>query len=231
MQKKSEARAVNIRDGIWSIAVVAISSLLSFFLILSRKMFRIWFCVFFQFLIKNFEIEMKTRSSRKAVAQGDTVVSTAVAKRDWFLKSSDLVTLPHAGGGAAWGVGRFPTYYSVKDLDRLALRVHGAAGLGKKKAARARRLEKKEEKSQIAPAHEKTRRRSRSAARASPTVVIEEVQVDDDADFSLKPLKKQKVETVKRKVEVLSLGKSLNEQKQRNLQADGEWGVIDCGDC
>jgi hypothetical protein len=85
---------------------------------------------------------MKTR--RRAVAADDKVVPTAVAKRDWFLKASDLATLGRVGGGAAWGVGRFPIYYSVKDLDRLALRVHGgAAGLAKKKAGRARRLDNK----------------------------------------------------------------------------------------
>jgi hypothetical protein len=78
---------------------------------------------------------MKTR--RRAVAADDKAVPTAVAKRDWFLKASDLATLGRVGGGAAGGVGRFPTYYSVKDLDRLALRVHGgAAGIAKKKAAR-----------------------------------------------------------------------------------------------
>jgi hypothetical protein len=72
------------------------------------------------------------------------MVSTAVAKRDWFLKSSDLATLPRSGGGAAWGFGRFPTYYSVKDLDRLA---HGgAAGFARKKDARKRRLENKDQK-------------------------------------------------------------------------------------
>ena len=90
----------------------------------------------------------------KSRCSGDNVVSTAVAKRD----------LPHV-----WGVGRFLTYYSVKDLDRIALRVHGAAGLGKKKAARTKRVENKE----------------------------------------------------KRKVEVLRLGKSLNEYKQRNHKATG----------
>jgi hypothetical protein len=85
---------------------------------------------------------MNTRT--RAVAAGDKVVPTTVAKRDWFLKASDLATLSRVGRGAAWGVGRFPTYYSVKDLDRLALRVHGGtAGLAKKKAARARRLENK----------------------------------------------------------------------------------------
>jgi hypothetical protein len=88
---------------------------------------------------------MQTR--KRAVAADDKVVPTAVAKRDWFLKASDLTTLSRVGGGAAWGIGRFPTYYSVKDLDRLALRVHGgAAGLAKKKAARAKRLENKAQK-------------------------------------------------------------------------------------
>jgi hypothetical protein len=99
---------------------------------------------------------MKTRAdSRKgskkkiAVASDDKVVSATVAKRDWFLKSSDLATLPRTGGGAAWGVGRFPTTYSTKDLDCLALRTHGVFGLARKKAARAKRLENKDTKTQV----------------------------------------------------------------------------------
>jgi hypothetical protein len=96
---------------------------------------------------QKFQGRLTNENEEKSVAADDKVVPTTVAKRDWFLKASDLATLGRVGGGAAWGVGRFPTYYSVKDLDRLALRVHGgAAGLAKKKAARARRLENKAQK-------------------------------------------------------------------------------------
>jgi hypothetical protein len=92
---------------------------------------------------------MKTRvESQKVVskrkitfASDDKVVSATVAKKDWFLKSSDLARLPHAGGGAAWGVGRFATKYSTQDLDRLALRIHRVVGLARKKAGRSKRLE------------------------------------------------------------------------------------------
>jgi hypothetical protein len=149
---------------------------------------------------------------KKPVAGADRVVCKAVAKRDWFLKSSDLATLPRSGGGAAWGFCRFPTYYRVKDLDRLALRVHGgAAGFARKKDARKRRLENKEEKlkakrvakKQRAPKPVKReaedveevedvqfsgkRRRARSASGSkrawSINDVLDEVQGDDDGDF------------------------------------------------
>lgn len=78
---------------------------------------------------------MKTRAGAQK-ANDETLVSTAIAKRDWFLKGSDLAALPRVKG-----VG-LSTKYSTKDLDRLALRIHGVVGLAKKRAARAKRLEK-----------------------------------------------------------------------------------------
>jgi hypothetical protein len=86
--------------------------------------------------------------NKAVVASDDKVVSTTIAKREWFLKSSDLVTLPRFGGGAAWGVGRFPIKYCTKDLDSLALRIHGVFGLARKRAARAKRLENNETKTE-----------------------------------------------------------------------------------
>ncbi len=119
---------------------------------------------------------MKTRSSRKPIPNDDRVVSTAVAKRDWFLKPSDLATLPHAGGGAAWGVGRFPTYYSVKDLDRVALRVHGATGLAKKKATRKRRLENKSQKAKEKRVVRKGPLAKRKAVEEGEEEAVEEIE-------------------------------------------------------
>ncbi len=186
---------------------------------------------------------MKTRaSSHNPVSGKDKLVTTAVAKRDWFLKSSDLATLPRSGGAAAWGVGRFPVYYSVKDLDRLALRVHGgAAGLAKKKAGRIKRLENAKGKMKVAPRRkngkgvdaeeeeepeevefsgEKKRLRSRSTTKRR--WAIEDVIDDSDGDFNpgKETRKKQKTPP---KIE--------NAQKQHNLKAVGEWNVVDCDDC
>ncbi len=84
------------------------------------------------FLFSSRSDAQKVVSKRKiTVASDDNVVSATVAKKDWFLKSSDLARLPHAGGGAAWGVGRFATKYSTQDLDSLALRIHGVVGLAR----------------------------------------------------------------------------------------------------
>lgn len=88
---------------------------------------------------------MKERVLRKASlakpSKDDRFVSTEQAKREWFLKPQHLLEIRAnaQGGGAVWGVGRLPTYYSVRDLDRLALRVHGAAALEEKRSKRKKR--------------------------------------------------------------------------------------------
>merc|ERR1712093_668317 len=84
---------------------------------------------------------MLTRRSKR-VDPKDPVVSTATAKKDWFLTSQHLRQIPSTGGGAIWGAGRLPTYYSVRALDRLALKVHGKEGLAEKREKRKRRQEK-----------------------------------------------------------------------------------------
>jgi hypothetical protein len=125
---------------------------------------------------------METRGSslQKAPPKDDKVVSTAVAKRDWFVKSADLATLPRSGGGAAWGFGRFPTYYSVKDLDWLALCVHGgAAGFARKKDAQKRRLENKEQK--LKAKHVAKKQRARKFVKKEAEEDAEEVE---DVQFS-----------------------------------------------
>ena len=76
----------------------------------------------------------------------DPVVRTTIAKQDWGLTSEHLRQIPSTGGGAIYGAGRFPTHYSVRDLDRLAVQVHGEEGWAEKKAKRERRNEKRREK-------------------------------------------------------------------------------------
>jgi len=65
----------------------------------------------------------------------DEYVTTAKAKRDWFLKPEHLddIRATAKGGGAVFGAGRVATYYRVRDLDRLAARVHGPKGLEEKR--------------------------------------------------------------------------------------------------
>ena len=85
-------------------------------------------------------------SERERVDPRDPVVRTTIAKQDWFLTSEHLRQIPSTGGGAIYGAGRFPTYYSVRDLDRLAVQVHGEEGWAEKKAKRERRNAKRREK-------------------------------------------------------------------------------------
>jgi len=68
---------------------------------------------------------MKFRG-RSSIAADDKVVSTAVAKKQWFLKDLSGLSSLKAGWNGA-------TFYAVEDLDRLALKVHGPEALAKKK--------------------------------------------------------------------------------------------------
>jgi hypothetical protein len=197
---------------------------------------------------------MKTRGSTK-IGKDEKVVTTAVAKRDWFLTSSDLASLPRVGGGAMWGAGRLPTCYSVKGLDRLALQVHGAAGLAKKREARQKRADNKGKKKEAkgkrskvaaAPAPEKGKRKetavaekeekrparaaaSAKRARVTKDMVDEDGQGDDDGDFNPEELdeEEEKESASAKKQKTKSGGGG---QKARNLAAVGSWNV-DCGDC
>jgi hypothetical protein len=44
-------------------------------------------------------------------------------------------------------------------------------------------------------------------------------------------VKKQKQKAKKGDLQVVGIGKWLNQQKERNLNAAWKWDVIDCGDC
>ena len=116
---------------------------------------------------KNSEPNMKFRG-RSSITADDKVVSTAVAKKQWFLKDlSGLPTLKAGWNGA--------TFYAVKDLDRLALKVHGPDGLAKKKQARQKRLDKKTEKAK-APKKKKTSKPAKKRERHERDVA----NMDDD---------------------------------------------------
>ena len=86
---------------------------------------------------------MQERKSER-VDPRDPVVRTTIAKQDWFLTSEHLRQIPSTGGGAIYGSGRFPTYYSVRDLDRLAVQVHGEEGGEKGKEGKEKRKEARE---------------------------------------------------------------------------------------
>jgi hypothetical protein len=129
--------------------------------------------------------KMKFRG-RSSIAADDKVVSTATAKKEWFLK--DLSGLPTKKVG--WNG---PTVYAVKDLDRLALKVHGRDGLAKKKEARKKRLEKKSTKgkTKIGDAAKATGRKKKREDREEEEEKEEEEEVmsrkkrsrKDDNDF------------------------------------------------
>jgi hypothetical protein len=84
----------------------------------------------------------------------------------------DLSSLPSLKAG--WNGA---TFYAVKDLDRLALKVHGPDGLAKKKLARQKRLDKKMEKAK-APKKKKTSKPAKKRERHERDVA----NMDDDDD-------------------------------------------------
>ena len=147
---------------------------------------------------------MQTRGSKK-IAPTDKVVSTATAKKEWFLSAAQLSQVAKTGGGAMWGAGRFPTFYSVKDLERVALKVHGAAGLAKKRAAREKRQANKDQK-------------LKETQKKKPLHVV----VDDECA----PMRKRtrdggtrKEAKRKKRGKAAPSSEELDDQKQHNLQA------------
>lgn len=83
--------------------------------------------------------EQPTPAKDQAKEEEDHFVSTATAKGDWFLTTEHLRELKSHGGGFVSGFCRAPTYYRVRDLDALALRVHGAALLEEKRNRQKKR--------------------------------------------------------------------------------------------
>jgi hypothetical protein len=75
-------------------------------------------------------------------------VPRATARRDWFLSAAHL--REHATQltttGHVDGLKRTATFYRVRDLDRVALLVHGPCGLARKRAAREDRTVTRGEK-------------------------------------------------------------------------------------
>jgi hypothetical protein len=128
--------------------------------------------------------------------------------------------------------------YCTKDLDSLALRIHGVFGLAKKKAVRAKRLENKDTKTQVKRGRNifwddkdvveeveevKFSGNSRSATTRKWNIsdVMEEVHVSDD-DFV--PEKKQesgkkpKVKKAKEKKDIARLVASWNEIEEVEVE-------------
>ena len=77
----------------------------------------------------------------------DPLVSAEVAKEGWFLRDEHLLLL------ASWSTESGATHavkeqvlmnYKVSDLDRLALKVHGAGGLARKRDKRRGGVYRKE---------------------------------------------------------------------------------------
>ncbi len=123
---------------------------------------------------------MKFRG-RSSIAADDKVVSTAVAKKQWFLK--DLSGLPSVKAG--WNGA---TFYAVKDLDRLARKVHGPDGLAKKKLARQKRLDKKTEKEKAPKKKSSAKPEKRKRQEQERDVASKD---DDDVEDDSRPHKKR----------------------------------------
>ena len=67
------------------------------------------------------------------------VLSTAEAKKEYFLTASDLHDLPHKTFYGGFGTGRAMNIYNEDDLKRKAIEKHGEAGYAKKVSAREKR--------------------------------------------------------------------------------------------
>jgi hypothetical protein len=171
---------------------------------------------------------MKFRG-RSSIGAEDKVVSTATAKKEWFL--NDLSGLPTKKVG--WNG---PTVYAVKDLDRLALKVHGRDGLAKKKEARKKRLEKKKsakEKTKTVDAKATGRNKKKREDREE-----EEEGEDEEAVSRKKRSSKEDDDFVPEKkmdnMLVTSSGRRVSREqvmsglKKRNQTMEGSWVFQDC---
>lgn len=67
------------------------------------------------------------------------VLSSAEAKKEYFLTTSDLHELPHNTFYGGFGTGRATNTYNESDLERKAIEKHGHDGYAKKVAARQKR--------------------------------------------------------------------------------------------
>jgi hypothetical protein len=201
---------------------------------------------------------MKFRG-RSSIGKDDLVVSTATAKKNWFLK--DLRGLPNQKPGT-------DQQFMRKDLDRLALKVHGRDGLAKKREARSKRLENKTKKvkagkkkkreedvEQVAAPRKKRavkvvekEKTKRVAGKKKKREEEEEEDVDDEEDQVGSSRKKrsskddddfvpeQNEGPKSKKQNVSSCGERsggdelIAKMKQRNEMLDGTWAFQGCPD-
>jgi hypothetical protein len=183
---------------------------------------------------------MKFRG-RSSIAADGKVVSTAVAKKEWFLK--DLSGLPSQKIG--WNG---PTVYAVKDLERLALKVHGRDGLAKKREARKKRTEKKtagkdtEKKKKVSSAGKNKKRKKHEEEEEEVDEGKEEGEEEQEKrvrqkwankkDDDFVPEEEEK-EVSKKDVKMPSGSELSHEQlmtllKKRNETLPGVWVFQDC---
>jgi len=94
------------------------------------------------------------------------MVSSAAAKREYFLTASDLATLLYEPVGGGVGIGSATKYYMHRHLLQTSLRKHGADGVVKKLEAKHKREEKKRMNEEQA---EQARQRLMAAASTSTT--------------------------------------------------------------
>jgi len=94
------------------------------------------------------------------------MVSSAEAKKEYFLTASDLATLFYEPVGGGVGIGSATKYYIHRYLVQTSLRKHGIDGVVKKLEAKHKREEKKRMKEEQA---EEARKRLMAAASTSTT--------------------------------------------------------------
>jgi hypothetical protein len=105
-------------------------------------------------------------------------VPRATAKKDWFLTATQLRDYA-PWLATAGGTRHLPTYFRIWDLDRVACDVHGARGLARKRGARQKRKEAKEEECQT----------MRQAVAAKKQLVFEGEDDDNDSLLGKTPTK------------------------------------------
>lgn len=78
------------------------------------------------------------------------VLSSAEAKKEYFLAADDLHALPKQSLYGGFGTGRAMNLFDESDLEAAAIAKHGEAGLAKKRAAREKREGNKRKRAEAA---------------------------------------------------------------------------------
>lgn len=94
-------------------------------------------------------------------------LSSAEAKKEYFLTADDLRAVPRETLSFGFGTGRPMNVFDDADLEAAAIAKHGIAGLAKKRAARQKREENKRKRDESAAAVEAPLKKQEREAKAA----------------------------------------------------------------